>query len=384
MSRRAVVLGAGVAGAVVGAAGWAAQRAVGSPSSPVGFTLSPDQLAEAVAFLAAHPAVDAHAHPGRTFVRDAHDLTWKMRLYAARGTFEDRTVADMRRGGLAAAVFSGVSDFPTLDARGGTLVPVRPFAAGEAHAYYRAQIRRLTELVDRAGLDLVTAPADVERATGRGRIGAILGVEGADFLEDDLGRVGQCRADGIRVLTLVHYAGGGPVGDAMTVAPVHGGLTAFGRDVVRELNAAGIVVDLSHASHDTVSDALAVTSRPLALTHTDLERAGRSNARFVPVDLAREVAATGGVVGAWPAGMTMRTLRDFADRILELVEVLGEEHVCIGTDMDANYKPVLETYTKLPLLVGELLRRGMPEAALAKVLGGNVLRVLDGCHVDGR
>ncbi len=382
MARRAMVAGVGTGVALAaGALGWAGRQVVGSPGAAVGFALSEDEVERAVAFLRAHPAVDAHAHPGRTFVRGAAGLTWKMRLYAARGTFEDRAVSDMRRGHLAAAVFCGVSDFPTLDARAGTLVPVRGFAPGEAYAYYRTQVANLTELVTRGEVALVRSPADLDTARAAGMVGAILGVEGADFLEDHLGRVEKAHADGIRVLTLVHYFGGGPVGDVMTSDPVHGGLTDFGRDVVRELNAVGIMADLSHASHDTVRDALDLSAAPIALTHTDIEQPGRDHARFVPLELARAVAEAGGVVGAWPAGMTMHTLRDFADRILELVEELGEDHVCLGTDMDANYHPVLETYAKLPLLVGELLHRGMPEESLAKVVGGNVLRVLERCQV---
>ena len=83
----------------------------------------------------------------------------------------------------------------------------------------------------------------------------------------------------------------------------------------------------------------------------------------------------GGVVGTWPAGIVLRTQGDYVQAILELVDLLGEDHVCVGTDMDANYKPVFETYAKMPLLVGGLLRRGMPEEALAKLIGDNFLRV---------
>ena len=341
----------------------------------VGFTLTEEVLLRAVQFLNLHPAIDTHAHPGRTFVRGAENLTWKLRLYALRGSFESRTIAAMRQGHVAAACFNGVADFPTLDARGGGLTPVRDFKPGEAYAYYQAQIENLKALVIRGDVSLVLAPVDVETARSAGMIGAILGMEGAEFLEGDLGRVEQSFADGVRVLTLVHYFRGGVIGDVMTSGPVHGGLTSFGRDAVKEMNRVGVLVDVSHCSEQTAFDALEVATKPLLITHTDIEGGNRHNARFVPEELARAVADAGGVVGAWPAGIALHTLGDYVARILELVDLLGEDHVCIGTDMDANYKPVFETYAKMPLLVAELLRRGMGEEALAKLIGGNFLRV---------
>jgi membrane dipeptidase len=364
---------AGVAVAV-GAAAWRVYQVVGSPAARVGFTLGEAELGRAVRFLDRHPAIDSHAHPGRTFVRGGENLTWKLRLYARRGTFEGRTIAAMRAGHVAAACFCAVADLPTLDARGG-LVSVREFAPGEAYAAYRTQIANLQALVTNGAVAPVLTPEDIHSDDAAGRVGAILGVEGAEFLEDDLGRVEQAFDDGVRVLTLVHYLRGGVIGDVMTAEPVHGGLTRFGREAVREMNRVGIVVDLSHCSPETAFDALEEAVKPLLISHTDIQGHDRRNARFVPAELARAVAGAGGVIGAWPAGFTLRNLDDYVERILTLVELLGADHVCLGTDMDANYKPVFETYAKMPLLVGRLLQRGMPEEALAKLIGGNFLRV---------
>lgn len=374
--RRAVVGGVAAGVAIgVGAAGRKVYEVVGSPPAAVGFTLNEDELQRAVRFLDRHPAIDTHAHPGRTFIRGAENLTWKMRLYALRGTFEARTIAAMRAGHVATACFCAVGDFPTLDASGAGLRPVRGFVPGEAYAFYRTQIENLKALATRDEVALVFSPADVHTIWATGKIGAILGVEGADFLQDDLARVERAFADGVRVLTLVHYFRGGVIGDVMTSDPVHCGLTSFGRDAVREMNRVGIMVDLSHCSQQTAYDTLEVATKPVLITHTDIQQNGRRNPRFVSGDLARAVSDAGGVVGAWPAGIALRTLGDYVQRILELVDLLGEDHVCVGTDMDANYKPVFETYAKMPLLVGGLLRRGMPEEALAKLIGANFLRV---------
>jgi membrane dipeptidase len=307
-------------------------------------------------------------------MRGAENLGPTLRVYGLRPTFEGRTIEAMRAGRVGNAVFCAVADLPTLSAGTDGLRSVRDFAPGEAYAAYLTQIGNLRALADDRGVALVLTPADVRLPSATGPVGAILGVEGAEFLERDLSRVQRAFADGVRVLTLVHYFRGGEVGDVMTAAPVHQGLTRFGRDVVRELNRVGIVVDLAHCSPRTAYDALEEATRPVLVSHTDLRDNGRYP-RFVPVELARAVVDAGGVVGAWPAGYALRTLDDYVRRILGLVELLGEDHVCLGTDMDANFRPVFETYAKLPLLVGGLLRRGMPESAVTKVLGGNFLRV---------
>ncbi len=83
----------------------------------------------------------------------------------------------------------------------------------------------------------------------------------------------------------------------------------------------------------------------------------------------------GGVLGSWPAGIGITDLKGYIDRTFELVDHVGIDHVCLGTDMDANYKPVFDTYTKLPTFVAGLLKRGMGELEVAKLIGGNFLRV---------
>lgn len=373
MVTRRFVLSAGIGTALAAATGvWAARA---SKPVDVGAPLSPDDIAAAMVLLARHPAIDSHAHPGRTFVLGAEHLAWQLRLYQMFGHFEERVAADMLAGGVAAASFSGVADFPVLDIRDGGLVSVRAFAPGEAWTYYRRQIDNLKALVARGIVHPVLVPDDIAAARAAGKPGAIFAVEGADFVEDDPSRIATAHADGVRMVTLVHYLAGGKLGDIMTAPPVTGGITDLGRAVVREMQRVGIVVDLSHASEKTAFDALAIGSKPMVATHTHTNQRGVTHARFISPKLARAVADSGGYIGAWPAGIGISTLGGMVDRIFELIEDVGIDHVAIGSDMDANYKPVFDNYRQMPAIVAALLRRGMRERDIAQIIGGNFQRV---------
>lgn len=375
VSRRKLLIGGGLAGlGALGFGAWAYPKIV-PQEAPVGFALDEAEMSHARDLLLRYPAIDSHAHPGRTFVRGAKGLDWKLWLYQKFGTFEARVVDDMKAGGLAAASFSGVSDFPVLGLAGEGLASIRAFEPGEAWAYYQAQIANLQALTASGLIHPVLVPGDVEAARAAGKPGAIFAVEGGDFVEDKPERIAEAFRDGVRMITLVHYLSGGVIGDIMTAPPVHNGLTETGKAVVVAMNAAGMMLDLSHASEKTAFDALAVNKGPAVATHTHLNSLGIGHPRFISDELAQAIAATGGYIGAWPAGIGMATLDAFVGRIFDLVGKVGIDHVAIGSDMDANYKPVFETYRKTPLVVGALLNRGMAEEDVAKVIGGNFQRV---------
>jgi len=370
-TRRNVLGGSAALLAVAGAGTFWMTR---KPPVPIGFDLTPEELVRARAFLAVHPAVDSHAHPGRTFVRDAENLSTPLWLYAQLGTFEKDAVADMRTGGLAASAFATVSDFQTLDLVSDSLRAVRDFEPGEAFGSYQRQMRNLKALGEEGLVAIIEHPDDIATARAEGNIGAILTAEGGDFLEGKAERVADAYADGLRSITLMHYRTH-ELGDIMTGEPRHGGLTEAGADVVREMNRVGMIVDLSHASEATALGALEVATRPVIASHTHIHSDALSSPPFVSHDLARAVASAGGIIGAWPAGIGISDLAGFVDRTLELIEAVGVDHVCLGTDMDANYQPVWETYTKLPWFVGGLFQRGLHEDEIAKVVGGNFMRV---------
>ncbi len=377
-TRRRLLWGsAAVVGAAAVGAGAVAYRMLYPPPAPIGFEVPPERLAQAQALLKKFPSVDAHAHPGRTFVRGAEDLSALVWLYAKQGTFEDRTVQAMRTGGLTAAVFAAVSDFQVLESRGNSLQAARDFAPGEAWASYKRQIANLQALAARGLVAPVRNAADVEAARAAGKVGAMLAVEGGDFLEGKPERVAEAFADGVRSITLLHYRHN-ELGDIITSSPMHGKLTDAGVAVVKAMNAAGMLVDVAHASEATAMGVLRASTKPVMASHVHVHgRSGLRNRRFISLPLAKEIAqAGGGVMGAWPVGTAITDLRGFVDRSFELVDMVGIDHVCLGTDMDANFKPAFDDYAHLPHYVAGLLHRGMHEPEVAKLIGGNFLRLL--------
>lgn len=372
VTRRRIVTGVGAAVVAVGAGTWWVTRPT---PAPIGFAINADQLAAARDLLTRYPAFDSHAHPGRSFVNGAEHLSGLVWAYAKLGSFEQDTIADMRAGGLAAAAFAAVSDFQTLGLEGEGLAAKREFEPGEARASYKRQMKRLQSLVDRGLVANVKAPGDVAAARAQGKVGAMWTVEGGDFLEGRADRVAQAFADGVRSITLMHYRNN-ELGDIITGVPVHKRLTDAGVAVVRAMNAVGMLVDVAHASEATAMGAIEASSRPVIASHVHVH--GKvTHPRFISIELARAIVAKGGgLVGAWPTGIGITDLRGFVDRALELVEVAGIDHVCLGTDMDANYKPVFDTYAHLPHFVAGLSQRGLPEGDVAKMIGGNYLRLL--------
>ncbi len=372
-SRRKLLTVGGVGlAAAVGVAGYFAKH---PRAAPVGFAVTPDELAKARALLARHISVDAHAHPGRSFVDGAENLSGLVWIYAKLGTFEARTLADMQAGGLSTAAFAAVSDFQVLGTAGEGLAAVRDFEPGEAWASYQRQIGNIKALATRGLVYPIKTQADFHAAKVAAKVGALLTVEGGDFLEGKPERVALAYADGVRSITLLHYRNN-ELGDTITGNPVHGKLSPAGVAVVKAMNVAGMLVDVAHASQATAMGAINASSKPVIASHVHIHTPKLSHPRFISLDLAKAVAQTGGgVLGAWPAGIGVVDLNGFVARTFELIEHVGIDHVCLGTDMDANYKPVFDTYSNLPLFVAGLLKRGMHEPEVAKLIGGNFLRV---------
>ena len=291
------------------------------------------------------------------------------------------SVADAVRAAAAAGVtaltLATVSDFAVLRPDPVTgLRAHRDFGPGEAYADHRRQLDAIRRAVATAGAEVAASAADVERAARDGRTVVLLGCEGGDFLDGDLRRLEEARRAGVTVLTLVHYRVN-QIGDVQTEPPVHGGLSRFGRDVVAECNRLGIVVDCAHASYAATMAVLEVSARPVIISHGQLGHPGTAHPRLLAAEHVAAVASAGGLIGAWPAGLTSRSLADFGTEVIRLTEVAGAGHVAIGTDLDGNYRPVLTSYDQLGELAGTLRDRGLPAAQVRQILGSNAIDLLN-------
>ena len=285
------------------------------------------------------PWIDLHAHPGRCFLAGLADTDPLVGLLGAQEVVS--ALAAARAAGLAAVTLSTVADLRVLapDAEKG-LRASRPFQPGEAQADHRRQVEAISRVVAAAGLQVATSAAEIEAAQAAGRTAVLLSCEGGDFLAGRLEPLAAVRAAGVSSLTLVHYRVN-DIGDVQTEEHVHGGLTSFGRDVVAECNRLGVIVDCAHATFATTVGVLEHSSQPVMISHSHLDHDDRHHPRLLSAEHARAVASAGGLIGAWPAGVTSASLADFADEVVRLVDLVGVEHVAIGTDMDANYRPVL-------------------------------------------
>jgi membrane dipeptidase len=277
--------------------------------------------------------------------------------------------------------------------------------------------RMIARYPDRLALALTAD--DIERARKRGRVASLLGMEGGHVLENSLGVLRAYYALGARYLTLTHNVTLDWADAALDTAR-HGGLTSFGREVVREMNRLGMLVDLSHVSPGVMSNALDVSEAPVIFSHSAaralvdhprnvpdsiLARLGQNGGvvmvTFVPAfvsveckrwddSLQAEVTATKAAVSdtaelhrrmeAWRVSHPppSATLAQVADHIEHVRQVAGVDHVGIGSDFDGiDYTPVgLEDVSKFPELFAELIRRGWSDDDLKKLAGRNLLRVL--------
>ncbi|QHJ01601.1 peptidase M19 [Xylophilus rhododendri] len=283
----------------------------------------------------------------------------------------------MRAGGLDVLCLDIVADGSAtrVSADRRKIEPWRTPAPGEMADWARLSFARAEALIAHEGL-LVASDAAALRAARRAGPTVIVSSEGADFLEGDIDRLEQAwREHRLRHLQLTHYRPN-ELGDIQTEAPVHGGLTDFGAEVVRRCNRLGLVVDVAHGTFELVRRAAAVSSKPLVLSHTSLSQRAGPRSRQVTPEHARLVADTGGVVGVWPSAGVFSSIQAMAEGVARMADAIGIEHVGLGSDMLGFISPpVLQSYRQLPELRAALRQAGLSAGDVTKVMGGNYLRV---------
>lgn len=203
---------------------------------------------------------------------------------------------------------------------------------------------------------------------------AILTIEGAHALDDDLANLGAVAAAGYVMLSPTHFFDTPFAGSAHGM--VQGGLTALGRDLLSRMEATGMIMDLAHASSATIDDVLSIAARPVVASHTGV-RSAVPSVRNLPDDQVRGIAATGGLVGIgfWPVACGGDDVTAIARSIVAAIGLAGVEHVGIGSDFDGAVPTPFDA-TGMPLLTEALLVEGLSESDIAAVMGGNAVRVL--------
>jgi membrane dipeptidase len=356
----------------------------------------------------------------RAVVVDTHDDTTQRLLFdpafdiGARHADGSIDIPRMREGGLDALFFSIWTP--------GTLT------GPKAVARALEQIDHVRKAVQAHPADLVpaTTAREIRDAAAAGKIAVLIGVEGGHLIDDDLDALRQFAGLGARYLTLTHSLNTNWA-DSSGDKPVHHGLTPFGKDVVRELNKLGVMVDVSHVSDETFTDALSVTTAPVIASHSSC-RAITDSPRNMTDDMLRAVAKNGGAVminyhsaflseafrtakpgpelaarlaeantrcGQNEACSIMETGRisrdamargelprvtweQIVEHLVHAIQVAGIDHVGLGSDFDGATMPLgMEDVSKLPQLTEALIARGYSDGDVEKVLGGNLLRVME-------
>jgi membrane dipeptidase len=324
----------------------------------------------------------------------------------------------------------GQVDFPRLR-KGGVNAP---FFALYIPTYYQGgeAVRRTLQFRDAAQKMLDAHPkevalalnaADIERITGSGRLAIVLTLEGGHQIGNDMAVLRIYHQLGIRAMTLTHFRNN-EWADSSTDKPEHNGLTDFGKDVVREMNRLGMLVDISHVSDKTFYDAVAVSTKPVIASHSSC-RALCDVPRNMTDDMLRALAKNGGVVGinfapgflnredaaaimkdigqrnaeepkfsgkalddysnaqilkedAAHAKTAHATIDDVVAHIDHAVKIAGIDHVGIGSDFDGiPGVPIgLEDIGKMPALAAKLRAKGYREGDVRKIMGGNFMRVI--------
>jgi membrane dipeptidase len=293
---------------------------------------------------------------------------------------------EMKRSGLSAICMTFATDYQP----------------GDAYDRFLKGLASMDRQLERNAMKRSLTPADVRAAHKNGQPTVIQAIEGAHFLQGHLERVEEAYHRGLRHFGLLHDSDASvPLGDVYTNPPRFGGLTTFGASVIKECNRLGMLVDLAHADLETTKAALKVTTGPVIVSHTGLDTQLGSNPRMAQMmrprligkEQARMVADAGGLIGVWTH--LADTSLDYARNVRALVDVIGVDHVCIGTDTKLTQPSSPPGGGQHPPRIGErthqawqdqtagfyyvvvdaMLKTGFTPDEIGTIGGGNFLRV---------
>ena len=326
------------------------------------------------------------------FIADLHSdsLLWKRDL-AQESDVGHMDVPRLRKGNVALQVFSATTKSPagqnyssnTADSDRITLLAVASFWPPRTWVslYERAvyQLEKLHELAGETDLVVITSRRDFEdlvarRDSGEADIGAVYLIEGAHPLEGDIDNLDSLFEQGLRIVGLTHFF------DNELGGSLHGvsgeGLSEFGRAVVRRANELDMIIDVAHSSPAMVEDVLELSADPVILSHGGLKGVC-DTPRNLPDELMQKMARQGGLVGIgyWKGAVCDPSPEGIVRSIRYAIDVLGVDHVALGSDYDGTVAVALDT-SELAILTETMLREGFTEEEIRKVMGENVKRFL--------
>jgi membrane dipeptidase len=308
-------------------------------------------------------SVDVHTHGGTTGI-------------TSKAPPNDDLANGMRAGSLAVACLADVPDGPVLGRTpAGVLGAVRAPAPGELYQYHLDRLAWIDAMVAAHGLRRALTARDIAAAHAARQPAIVMDIEGFDFVEKKLERLEEAHQRGVRHAQLVHYTPN-DIGDFQTGAVTHNGLTPFGAEAIQACHRLGVVCDVAHATEDTVKQAAKVATKPLLLSHTAITESRAMGptplkGRQISRDHARIIAETGGSIGIWHF---FSSLDRYVDGIKEMVDVVGVDHVSIGTDQQV-VPGSLQDYAQWIQLVAAMLRGGFSPEEAGKIAGGNYMRI---------
>lgn len=323
----------------------------------------------------------------------ADTLLWRRDLLD-RGTRGQVDLPRLEAGNVALQIFSSVTKTPrhqNYDANEGEtdnitllsiaqLQPMRTWGSLLERSLWHAEKLARAERGSKGRLRILRSGDDVrrlmvERLAGSETVGALLSVEGLHDLEGKAENLDKLHAAGFRMGGIAHFFDNELGGSIHGLAK--GGLTPFGRRMVRAMEARGMIVDVAHSSHQTVAEVLAMARRPVVSSHGGVQATCKGNRNLTDTEI-RGIARTGGIVGIgyWDAAVCDISPKGIATAITHVRDLVGIAHVGLGSDFDGAVTTAFDA-GQLAQITQALVDRGFSDSEIAAVMGGNVIRLLE-------